>query len=201
MAKQIFEVMGKDELKKEIVQIGKAGARLNTRIQSAALNAIYYSIAEGYIHYGNMLYLSMNAGQRRNSLVAFLEKHGKFEWSKEQKEFIFKKRDDVTADSVKEITEQWHDAIKEPVIKSMYDFDADAVKFIKRMEKAIMDKATIKNIELFDYISAAVNQYHADQVQDDDVNEVEFTDENLEEMQALMQEVVESSREPMRRAA
>lgn len=157
-----FVCMSVADLNKEIASISKVGAKLNIRIQVAALNAIFYSIQHGDVDVARRLYLAMNAGQRRNSLVAFLEKHGKIQWNSELKQLDFKKRDDLAVESIDTIAEQWHEAMKEPTIKSTYDFDDDAAKFIKRMEKAINAKAAIKNVELFDYIQEAVAKYHAE---------------------------------------
>lgn len=202
MSKQQFAPMAKQELAKEITSIAKTGNRLNVRIQVAALNAIYYSIAEGYIQYGQNLVLALNNGQRKNSLVAFLEKHGKFAWSKENKSLVFKKRDDLTVDSIAEIKEHWFEAIKAPEPKSMYDFEDEVNRFIKKMKKAVTDKATIKHVEIMDYVNAAIAQYHEDQLklqeaEDDTV----FGDEEQTELAELMHVAVsENNRKELRAA-
>lgn len=191
MTKQTFVPMTTDNLKKEIIQIGKVGAKLNIRIQIAAQNAIHYSIVHGYIEYANLLLLSMNNGQRKNSLVAFMEKHGKLAYSKENKGFVFKKRDDVTVESCANINEHWQDAIKVPELKSTYDFDDEASRFIKKMEKAIQqDNATIKAAGVYDYMVAAFNQFHADQIaieemaDEDESNTVDDVTEEIAELLA-----------------
>lgn len=202
-AKQ-FVPMSKDALVKEINRIGKVGNKLNLAIQIAACNAVFYSITEDYIQYGQNLIMAMNAGQRKTSLVAFLEKYGKFQWSKEQKSLVFKKRDDLTVESVDAIAERWFEVLKEPEIKSMYDFEEDVSKFIKRMEKAVTEKATIKHIELMDYIKAAVDQYHAAQViAEPEEEDVVFTEEDQLETAELLQAALseEPVRQSMRRAA
>ncbi len=186
--KEHFVPMEQALLNKEITSIGKTGNRLNVRIQHAALNAVFYSIQHGDIGFGQRLVMALNNGQRKNSLVAFLEKYGKFQWSKEQKSLIFRKRDDLTIESINEIDEKWWDTIKAPEPKSMYDFEDDVSKFIKRMEKAVVEKATIKHIEVMDYIKAAIDQYHADQIKHD---EAEFDDDDLAETAALLAQVVE----------
>ena len=186
--KEHFVPMAQTELNKEITSIGKTGNRLNTRIQHAALNAIFYTITQGDIGYGQRLVMALNNGQRKNSLVAFLEKYGKFQWSKEQKSLIFRKRDDLTIESIDEIDEKWWDTIKAPEPKSMYDFEDDVSKFIKRMEKAVVEHATIKHIEVMDYVKAAIDKYHADQIEHD---EAEFDDEDLAETAELIAQVVQ----------
>ena len=202
MSKQQFAPMAKQELAKEITSIAKTGNRLNVRIQAAALNAVFYSIQEGYIQYGQNLVMALNNGQRKNSLVAFLEKHGKFQWSKETKSLVFKKRDDLTVESIEEIKEHWFEAIKAPEPKSMYDFEDEVNRFIKKMEKAVTDKATIKHVEIMDYVNAAIAQYHEDQLklqeaEDDTV----FGDEEQTELAELMHVAVsENNRKELRAA-
>ena len=200
--KQTFVPMEQSALNKEITSIAKTGNRLNVRIQHAALNAIFYSIQHGDIGFGQRLVLALNNGQRKNSLVAFLEKHGKFAWSKENKSLVFKKRDDLTVESIAEIKEHWFEAIKAPEPKSMYDFEDEVKRFLKKMEKAVTDKATIKHVEIMDYVNAAIAQYHEDQLklqeaEDDTV----FGDEEQTELAELLQVAVsENNRKELRAA-
>ena len=201
--KQSFVPMAQAELNKEITSIGKTGNRLNVRIQHAALNAIFYSIQHGDIGFGQRLVMALNNGQRKNSLVAFLEKYGKFQWSKETRSLIFKKRDNLLVESIDTIEERWFDTIKAPEPKSMYDFEEDVSKFIKRMEKAVTDNATIKHIEVMDYIKAAIDQYHSDM--DKEAEDDAFTDEEVAETAALMQQIqedeaVENTRQQLKAA-
>lgn len=173
MTKNQFVPMDKTALVKEIKSIGTTGNRLNKRIQIAAINAVYYSVTEGYVQYCTNLMLSLNAGQRKNSLLAFLEKHGKVQWSKESKEFVFRKRDDVTVETVEAIVDLWCDAVKEPELASTVDFEDEAVRFLKKLEKQLKSATTIKGGEMYDYISDAVAQYHADQQVKADAEEPE----------------------------
>lgn len=175
MKKQQFVLLGAAELNKEITSIGQVGNKLNIRIQHAALNAIHYSIAHGDIGFGQRLLLALTAGHRKNALVAFLEKHGKFQWDKESKQLVFRKRDDLHADKVADITDYWHEALKEPEVKSMYDFEEEAARFLKRLEKEMKADATIKGKDMYDYISAAIAQYHQDQVAEQKTVEEEAT--------------------------
>jgi hypothetical protein len=201
-ASKQFVAMPKAELAKEITSIAKTGNRLNTRIQLAAMNAIYYSIQEGYIQYGQNLVMALNNGQRKNSLVAFLEKHGKFQWSKENKSLVFKKRDDLSVESIAEIKEHWFEAIKAPEPKSMYDFEDEVNRFIKKMEKAVTDKATIKHVEIMDYVHAAIAQYHEDQLKTEEADaDTVLSDEEQTELAELLQVAVsENNRKELRAA-
>lgn len=200
--KQTFVPMEQSALNKEITSIAKTGNRLNVRIQHAALNAIFYSIQHGDIGFGQRLVLALNNGQRKNSLVAFLEKHGKFAWSKENKSLVFKKRDDLTVESIDEIKEQWFEAIKAPEPKSMYDFEDEVNRFIKKMEKAVTDKATIKHVEIMDYVHAAITQYHEDQLKLQDAeDDATLSDGEQTELAELLQVAVsENNRKELRAA-
>ncbi len=200
--KQTFVPMEQSALNKEITSIAKTGNRLNVRIQHAALNAIFYSIQHGDIGFGQRLVLALNNGQRKNSLVAFLEKHGKFQWSKEQKSLVFKKRDDLTIESIAEIKEHWFEAIKAPEPKSMYDFEDEVNRFIKKMEKAVTDKATIKHVEIMDYVNAAIAQYHEDQLKLQDAeDDATLSDGEQTELAELLQVAVsENNRKELRAA-
>lgn len=203
MTKQTqFVAMPKAELAKEITSIAKTGNRLNTRIQIAAINAIFYSIQEGYIQYGQNLVMALNNGQRKNSLVAFLEKYGKFQWSKENKSLVFKKRDELTLESISEIKEHWFETIKAPEPKSMYDFEDEVNRFLKKMEKAVTDKATIKHVEIMDYVNAAMAQYHEDQLKLQEIEESEeLSDEEQTELAELLTSAVsENNRKELRAA-
>ena len=200
--KQTFVPMEQSALNKEITSIAKTGNRLNVRIQHAALNAIFYSIQHGDIGFGQRLVLALNNGQRKNSLVAFLEKHGKFAWSKENKSLVFKKRDDLTVESIDEIKEQWFEAIKAPEPKSMYDFEDEVNRLIKKMEKAVTDKATIKHVEIMDYVHAAITQYHEDQLKLQDAeDDATLSDGEQTELAELLQVAVsENNRKELRAA-
>jgi hypothetical protein len=77
------------------------------------------------------------------------------------------------------------------------------------MEKAVIEKATIKHIELMDYIKSAIDQYHEDQAvteQDAIEEHADFSEDDMEETAELLKAVLaedaeESGRLPMRRAA
>jgi hypothetical protein len=201
--KQTFVPMEQNALNKEITSIAKTGNRLNVRIQHAALNAIFYSIQHGDIGFGQRLVLALNNGQRKNSLVAFLEKHGKFQWSKEQKSIVFKKRDDLTVDSIAEIKEHWFEAIKATEPKSMYDREEEITKLFKRWEReAAMPGIVVKHSELESILLNAYNDYHMALLVDDEIaDNVEFGDEEQTELAELMHVAVsENNRKELRAA-
>lgn len=204
--KQHFVPMDKQELAKEITNIGKTGNKLNLRIQIAALNAVYYSISEGYIQYGQNLLMSLTNGQRKNSLVAFLEKHGKFQWSKEAKDFVFRKRDDVTLETLDEINELWYETIKAPEIRSSLDVEDSFTKWYNRMEKEAKLIANVKHKEFLEALGEFHAQWHSAQVdiqEEEQTEEEVFSDDSLPELTTLMNQAItgENQRQELKVAA
>lgn len=170
-APKAFIAMEKAALAKEINAIGRDGNRLNHRIQLAALNAIHYSIAEGYVQYASNLVTALTNTARKQALVTFLEKHGKVQWSKAQKEFIFRKRDDVTIDSVGAIEDQWYDEKKPPELRSSLDIEESFEKWLKRMEaEALKMNAAHKAVKHMEWLKAVAEfhaQWHREQIEAD----------------------------------
>jgi len=189
-----FVPMAKADLAKEITSIGKVGNKLNMRIQIAALNAVYYSIAEGYIQYGDNLVMSLTNGHRKNTLVAFLEKFGKFQWSKEKKSFVFRKRDELTLESVSEITEQWYDTIKAPEPVSSIDVESKFESWLKNITKQADEALNPQHKDLLAVLAKAHADWHEAQI------EVEDDDEVTEEISSLMELAVNAERKELRAA-
>lgn len=189
-----FVPMAKADLAKEITSIGKVGNKLNMRIQIAALNAVYYSIAEGYIQYGDNLVMSLTNGHRKNTLVAFLEKFGKFQWSKEKKSFVFRKRDELTLESVSEISEQWYDTIKAPEPVSSIDVESKFEHWLKTITKQSNEATNTQHKELLAVLAKAHADWHEAQI------ELEADDEVTEEISSLMELAVNSERKELRAA-
>lgn len=213
MAKTAFEVMQADALNKEIKSIGVAGNKLNTRIQIAALNAVHYSIAHGDVGFGQRLVLALNNGQRKNSLVAFLEKFGKFQWNKEEKSLVYRKRDDIpnteATERVEAITEMWFDTIKPPAVQSMYDFDSSFEKFMKNAKKAAENPDIVfeggEDMSALLEAWASIKAAKVQATEEDETtveNDGTFTEEELEETRELMQLATsENNRGELRAAA
>lgn len=192
--KKAFVPMAKADLAKEITSIGKVGNKLNMRIQIAALNAVYYSIAEGYIQYGDNLVMSLTNGHRKNTLVAFLEKFGKFQWSKEKKSFVFRKRDELTLESVSEISEQWYDTIKAPEPVSSIDVESKFESWLKNITKQADEALNPQHKDLLIVLAKAHADWHEAQA------ELESDDEVTEEISSLMELAVNSERKELRAA-
>ena len=152
------------ELSKVIASIKSSGARLDKAIQSAAVQAIGYSVVHRDVRPANDLYNAMPNGSRRASLVAFLEKHGNFCYMTTEKSFQFFENNNAQFDDVAEkelLSTPWHEAKKE-VIVSEYDVDKSFQRFLKQVEKAIADGVEVKGIEKFKALKEANAKYESD---------------------------------------
>lgn len=154
-------------LNSKISAVGKTAGELQSAIQEVAVQAVGYSIEHGDIRFGQKLFDVLPNGVRRQSLVAFLEKHGNFAWSKEEKCFKFFKGlgEPRTFDEQALSAINWATASKETIVSS-YDLESIMTKAIKAMEKAFKEHeksgVKIENSEVYDYLVSARDSYNAD---------------------------------------
>lgn len=154
-------------LTKDIASIGRAGVKLTRMIQDAAVQAIGYSIEHGDITIGQRLVEACPKSVRRNSLVAYLEKFGAFQWDAKNKRLKHRKTELEFTDDYEEylMGTPWDEAKPEPEITSVYDAAAEFERFMKRMEKLRKDaNVTLHNKALLDALSATEEEYHKKQV-------------------------------------
>jgi hypothetical protein len=151
-------------LTKEIASIGRAGVKLTRMIQDAAVNAIGYSLVHGDITIGQRLFEACPKGVRRNSLVAYLEKFGAFQWDAKSKSLRHRKTEIEFTEQYEQdlMNTAWDDAKPEPEIVSVYDVQKEFDKFIKRMEKLRQDaEITLHHKALLDSLQETSSQYNA----------------------------------------
>jgi hypothetical protein len=154
-------------LQQKITAVGKSAGELQSAIQEVAVQAVGYSIEHGDIRFGQKLFDVLPSGVRRASLVAFLEKHGNFAWSKEEKCFkFFKGLGEPRVFNEQALMEvSWATATKETIVSS-YDLETILTKAIKSMEKAFKEheKSGVKleNTLAYDYLIAARDGYNAE---------------------------------------
>jgi hypothetical protein len=153
-------------LNSKISAVGKSAGELQSAIQEVAVQAVGYSIQHSDIRFGQKLFDVLPNGVRRQSLVAFLEKHGNFAWSKDDKCFKFFKGlgEPRTFDEVALMEMNWASASKETIV-SAYDLETIMTKAIKAMEKAFKEHeksgVKIENSEVYDYLVSARDSYNA----------------------------------------
>lgn len=148
------------ELSKSVAGRGKS---LNRDIQKLAVTAIGYANVHGDVTIAQEIYsnLSTNKALRLNSFVAYLEKYGKLEYSKQDKNFIHRRRDDVETDPMElfiTLAESpWYEAIKAPEPVSQYDLSAKIAALVKQCEKmAAQESVTVSHMELLEPLRALI---------------------------------------------
>jgi hypothetical protein len=154
-------------LQQKISAVGKSAGELQSAIQEVAVQAVGYSIEHGDIRFGQKLFDVLPSGVRRASLVAFLEKHGNFAWSKEEKCFKFFKGlgEPRVYDETALMAISWASATKETIVSS-YDLELIMTKAIKAMEKAFKENeksgVKLENTMAYDYMVQARDAYNSD---------------------------------------
>ena len=148
------------DLAKSVATRGKS---LNKDIQKLAATAIGYANIHGDVTVAQGIYsvLSVNKGLRVKSFVAYMETHGKLEYSKEAKNFIYRKRDDVITDVLELFLHladnPWFEAIKESEPVSKYDLSAKIAALVKSAEAAAQqDSVVFSHLELLEPLRALV---------------------------------------------
>ena len=141
--------------------IGRRGVALNRDIQKIACTAIGYANVHGDVTVAQNIYENLrdNQGIRLNSFVRYLETHGKLQYDKESKNFIYRKRDDVVTDVMElflTLSENpWFKAVKQEPTESIYDVAEMVKKLIAKAESlAKNEKNTVQNLELLDTLKA-----------------------------------------------
>jgi hypothetical protein len=154
-------------LSAKISAVGKSAGELQSAIQEVAVQAVGYSIEHSDIRFGQKLFDVLPNGMRRQSLVAFLEKHGNFAYSKDEKCFKFFKGlgEPRVFDETALMAISWATATKETIVSS-YDLELIMTKAIKAMEKAFKENeksgVKLENTLAYDYMVSARDSYNAD---------------------------------------
>jgi hypothetical protein len=148
------------DLAKSVATRGKS---LNKDIQKLAATAIGYANIHGDVTVAQGIYavLADNKGLRVKSFVAYLETHGKLEYSKDAKNFIYRKRDDVLTDVLELFLNladnPWYEALKEKEPVSMYDLSVKIAALVKQAESmAQQESVTVSHLELLEPLRSLV---------------------------------------------
>ena len=152
-------------LQQKISAVGKSAGELQSAIQEVAVQAVGYSIEHSDIRFGQKLFDVLPNGVRRQSLVAYLEKHGNFAYSKEEKCFKFFKGlgEPREFDETALMAISWATATKETIVSS-YDLELIMTKAIKAMEKAFKENeksgVKLENTMAYDYMVQARDAFN-----------------------------------------
>lgn len=156
-------LLTRDEAADLAKSVATRGKSLNKDIQKLAATAIGYANIHGDVTVAQGIYetLSANKGLRIKSFVSYLETHGKLEYAKEVKNFIYRKRDDVITDVLELFLHladnPWYDAIKESEPVSQYDLSAKIAALVKQCEKmAQQESVTVSHLELLEPLRALI---------------------------------------------
>jgi hypothetical protein len=168
MAKIRYALADEGTIKALIGSIGKSATALNSKIHLAAVHCIGHAIAHGDVRLATELYDACSKGVRRQSLVAFLEKHGPFAWQERDKKFAFYKGErEFTFDGDMLMSLSWLEAQPERVISTL-DVEDMVAKLLKRVQQAVeKDPTSVKNMDLFTALNNAVVDYHNAKAQDE----------------------------------
>jgi hypothetical protein len=153
--------------KSEVTELAKSvagrGKSLNRDIQKLAAMAIGYANIHGDVTVAQDIYaqLCVNKALRLKSFVAYLETHGKLEYDKSSKNFIYRRRDDVETDVMSLFISLsdclWYEALKEAEPVSMYDLSAKIAALVKQAEKmAAQESTTVAHLELLEPLRSLV---------------------------------------------
>lgn len=153
--------------KAEVTELAKSvagrGKSLNRDIQKLAAMAIGYANIHGDVTVAQDIYAQLvnNKALRLKSFVAYLETHGKLEYDKASKNFIYRRRDDVETDVMSLFISLsdclWYEALKEAEPVSMYDLSAKIAALVKQAEKmAAQESTTVAHLELLEPLRSLV---------------------------------------------
>lgn len=167
--KTLAPVMELSMLSKLIGRIGKRGVQVHNWIQEAAVNAVAHSIVNRNITPAQQLVDALTGGNRKDSLVRYLEKFGNLAWStlddgtKGFKFFEVTIKGEPlswTPEYAKLAREfDWSKAVKPPAPKSMYDV-ADALgTLIAAARRAVKKQIPLVHGELLAELEAAQAKY------------------------------------------
>jgi beta-glucosidase/6-phospho-beta-glucosidase/beta-galactosidase len=168
-------LLNAQDLESKIAIVGKSAGELQSAIQECAVQAVGYSIEHGDIRFGQKLFDVLPSGVRRQSLVAFLEKHGNFAWSTQDKKFAHYKTKD-TFDQALLMETSWASATKESIV-SEYDLEDMFTKFMKRVDSAFKQHdskgVAIKNSAMYDYLVEARDRYNQELYANSEIKEAQ----------------------------
>lgn len=144
-------IVGKADIDKAILSIKTAGAKLDGKIQLAALSVLAHIEAHGDITVFESLYAAMPKGARKMALVEWAFKFGKLvantdAKSKAVKPFLYAKDKVTNLDGG--IAEPWFNFKPEAKPDQAFDFQAMLLALITKAEKRGADGKEVINAEL-----------------------------------------------------
>lgn len=166
-------IMEMTTLMRLIGRIGKRGQQVHDWIQTAAVQAVAYSIVDRNITPAKQLVGALNAGNRKDALVRYLEKFGNLAWAKnEQGDYDFAFFEVKVKGELLQWTPEyaklaqdfvWSKAIKPPTPKSMYDVAAALSQLIDAAHRAVKKQIPLMHGELLSSLEGLQAELHQQQ--------------------------------------
>lgn len=155
--------MGDQQYTKLVSMIGKRGMQVHALIQSAAVQAVMFSIEHRQPQRANQLLTAMTSGSRKDALVAYLERFGNLAWVKAEKKLAFFDAKRVwTQEYATEVAGfDWAKAKAEPVIKSVYDVTDALDKLIDSAHRAVKSGKQIIGSEVLSELESVCYRMRA----------------------------------------
>jgi len=166
----VVQVMEVGQLSKIISVIGRQKVRIDSMIQTAAVQAIAQSIVFRNSTPAAQLFEAVGPSTRRDALVKYLEMFGNLAWSKSEKRVVFydvaaieNKPELAWSDeySLKVSEFVWHKAKAEPKQVSMYDVEEKVSALIDSLRKSAKKGVELKHAPLLDAVEALYVKYVA----------------------------------------
>ncbi len=164
--------MDKKQIQARIGKIGRAIATLTKDVQETAVEITFHALAHGDVTLADELISALGKVARRQSLLAWFEKHGPFVFLSSTKKFGLDKEraKELRKADPKELREKlmalpWQEAQPEPELASTLDCSEAVDKFLKRLHKQVQEGTMeIRNRDLLDRLEQVTAEWHARKV-------------------------------------
>jgi hypothetical protein len=159
-----INLLSSDDLVKLIASVKTSGSRFDALVQKAAIQCVAQSIVHSNVTPANDLFNALPKGSRRDSLVAWFERHGNLAWMKAERKLAFFKAVEASAWTPEYAVEvggnMWTTGTKAPEIKSTYDLEDEFGKVFDRLGKVMSDSTkTIEHRDLYAKLKAVYNNH------------------------------------------
>lgn len=172
-----INLLNSDDLVKLIASVKTSGSRFDALVQKAAVQCVAQSIVHSNVTPANDLFNALPKGSRRDSLVAWFERHGNLAWMKAERKLAFYKAVEADAWTPEYAVEvqgnMWTTGTKAPEIKSAYDLEDEFGKVFDRLGKVMNDSTKeVAHRDLYAKLKAVYNQHIVSEHSANDEKEV-----------------------------
>lgn len=146
----------------EMVANAKSGYASGDKFsQLAAVHAVGHVINTGDVVFLNRVFEVLSKSTRRNSFIAWAEKHAPAVFDTKAKKFGYdKSRADMAFDGNKLLVVKWFGAKKE-TLASTIDVSEAFDTLVKRVESAASSGKEVSNLDMLAFLKEQIAKYHA----------------------------------------